>query len=76
MMDQEKQEKEADQITEKLVDSEPLVGSGFKFISRCKLCGWQTMQQDEEAGKDLVKNHAQVHIPQIQATMQQQGESK
>jgi hypothetical protein len=70
---QQEKQKQSDQMLEKLVDSQPLVGSGFKSISRCKLCGWQTMQMDEETGKKLVKNHAQIHIPQIQATMQSGG---
>jgi hypothetical protein len=65
--EQEKTEKEAQAACEKLVDSQKLVGSAFQFVCRCKLCGWQTMQNDEESGKKLVKQHALVHWPEIQA---------
>lgn len=61
------QDEKMNSVLEKLVDSQPLQGSGFKYVVRCTKCGWQTLQQDEDAGKKLVLQHAQIHWPEIQA---------
>lgn len=63
------QDEKMNSVLEKLVDTQPLQGSAYKFISRCKKCGWQTMQQDQDSGKKLVTQHAQSHWPEIQAAM-------
>jgi hypothetical protein len=52
---------------EKLVDSQKLEGSAYKFVARCKLCGWQTLEHEESDGKKLVVKHGAVHWPAIQA---------
>lgn len=67
--DQKQKDAQMNKALELLVDCEQLQGSAFKFIGRCKKCGWQTMQQDEDDAKKAVLQHAKIHWPEIQAAM-------
>jgi hypothetical protein len=69
---QKQDEQKMDAALAALVDTQKLTGSAFTHISRCKKCGWQTMQMDEESGAALVKKHAAAHWPELRADQAQE----
>jgi hypothetical protein len=62
-------------MTEEMAEEIELTGSIYSYRGRCKHCGWQTFQMDQEDAHDLVKRHAAQHWHEAMLQQQAPGES-